>query len=348
MEKRAVTDKQFTETKIPKLNYIKPVVGEKSVSEIVAEIKNETWPDTLEMDITEYVREVSPNQFAPIMKKLIQSRPVIYDPVFVERSVRRSKNQPNINKSLPATVVFFPEDTIINGQKIESNTYILIDRIHGMVIDRYLGKTVKIANVVNFKKDLGSDELKLYRLGNLLNDVEIELQPLVDDAIKMELYRLMDKRISEGKEGKPSDEERKSFLRDYSQINVHQWSIWVANHTSGGRSAPYIKYSTAERKVYHEELKDRKSYEDWVISTPSTIMSYSGETLGRVLIECCTNETRKLLMPLYASNDSQFKKLKEGKIQKKIENRFKELKEFYYMEEMEFIIMKFQSDSEEF
>ena len=187
-----------------------------------------------------------------------------------------------------------------------------------MVIDKCRGD-----NLADKCYDLDSDELKLYRLANLLNKVDDEVQPLEDDAIKNEIYRLMDRRVSAGKEAKPSDKERQSFFVDYPQINDRQWTNWVANHTSGGRKDPRIKYSPDELQAFHQSLKNMQQYDDYVITQPTTIRSWNGEALGRAMIELSEDVTgtRKLLMPLYANNDTQFKQLDEGKIQKKIEEK---------------------------
>ena len=308
-------------------------------AQIAEMIKSGKWKSIEKMNIDDFVYEVSPNEYEPFMKSIIQSRPETYDPTFVERAVRRSKA--GINNSKSATVVYFPETSVINGEEIESNSFRLIDRTHGMVIDKYLGKKEKIANVVNFKHDLGSNELKLYRLANLLNKVDDEVQPLVDEAIKTELYRLMDKRVSEGKEGKPSDEERRSFLKDYPQINDRIWSNWVSGHKTGGRRSPRITYSDSALTAFHDSLKNMKCYEGWVIIKPTTTVSWSGEALGRAIIKCCDNEMRKLLIPLYANNDAQSKSLSGGKLEEKIKIKFNQLKEFYNFEEFEYVMMNY-------
>jgi len=343
-EKLAVTDKQFVETtfqRVGKFDYLnKSVSSKKSSSEIAEKIKNETWESIQEFNIDDYVSLVSPGEYAPNMDAILQSRPGTYNSEFVESKVQESLSGENYSR--PATLVFFPEDTVVFGIKIDSGTFMLIGGCHGMVIDRYLGMNKKFGYVVNFKEDLNSDEEKLNRLANLLNVVKDESQQLPLDAIKLEIYRLMDRRIAAGLDGKPSDEERKSFLEDYrGTLNDRQWTNYISNHKFGGRSAPRIEYSRPERTAYHNALKDMKSYENYVVSTPSTVISWSGETLARAMVECCDTDTRKLLMPLYARNIDQVKSLETGTILKKITTRFAELKEFYHMEEMKFIIMKY-------
>ena len=313
--------------------------------EIAEAIRLNKWSSTENMDIDNFVYEVTPNEYAPIMDAIIQSRPETYNPDFVKRQVRKSKA--GINVSSPATVVYFPDEAIVNGDEIDSNSYRLIDRTHGMVINKYLGKSKLNAYVVNYKHDLESNELSIYRLANLLNRVDNEVQPLSDEAIKLELYRLMDKRIAKGKDGKPSNEERKSFLKAYPQIDDRVYTNWVSNHTSGGRRDPIIKYSLAELQAFHGQLKNMNCYDGWVIISPTTTASWSGEALGRAIMQCTDKEKKKLLIPLYASNVAQAKLLKkkpDGSIsdfEKKIKDKFFKIKEFWGFEELEYILMKF-------
>ena len=313
--------------------------------EIAEAIRSDKWSSTEMMKIDNFVYEVTPNEYAPIMDAIIQSRPETYSPDFVKRQVRKSKA--GINVSLPATVVYFPDAAVVNGEEINSNSYRLIDRTHGMVINKYLGNSKLIANVVNFKYDLRSNELLIYRLANLLNRADYEVQPLLDEAIKLELYRLMDKRIAEGKEGKPSDEERKGFLSAYPQIDDRVYTNWVANHTSGGRRAPIVKYSQDELQAFHDQLVKMNHYDGFVIIAPTTTASWSGEALGRAIMECNRAEKRKLLIPLYASNATQANRLKKkpdgsmSDFESKIKTRFSELRTFLNFEEFEYILMKF-------
>ena len=326
----------------------KSISSNPTPSDIAFIIKSEKWENIEEMNIDNFVYEVSPKEYAPKMDSIIQSRTYTYNPEFVERQVRKSNA--GFYFSEPATIVYFPEETVIDDQVIPSNSYRLVDRTHGMVIDKYIGKTKKTCNIVNFKHDLDSDVLSIFRFANKLNETVIELQGLEDDAIKNEIYRLMDQRISEGKEAKPSDKERQSFFDDYSQIDDRQWSNWVSNHTEGGRRAPNIQYSKDELQVFRNALIQMKQYEDYIIPMPTTVKSWSGEALGRAISECCEGYTdsdgkrvkpKKLLIPLYASNWKQYEDLKDGKMEKRIKSKFKELKDFLEFDALEHTMLKY-------
>ena len=79
--------------------------------EIAEAIRLNKWSSTEKMDIDNFVYEVTPNEYAPIMDAIIQSRPETYNPDFVKRQVRKSKA--GVNVSCPATVVYFPEEAVV-------------------------------------------------------------------------------------------------------------------------------------------------------------------------------------------------------------------------------------------
>jgi hypothetical protein len=326
-----------------KVNSSNPTPGD-----IAFMIKSEKWGNIEEMDIDNFVYEVSPKEYAPKMGSIIQSRTYTYDPGFVERQVRKSNA--GFYFSEPATLVYFPEETVIDDQVIPSNSYRLVDRTHGMVIDKYIGKTKKTCNIVNYKHDLNSDPLSIFRCANKLNETVIEQQGLEDDAIKNEIYRLMDQRISEGKDAKPSDEERQSFFDDYPQIDEAQWRLWVSYHTTGGRRSPNIQYSKDELQATQEQLKKFKQYEGYVILAPRTIKAWTGEAIGSAVWECCEGwvdgegkkvQPRKVLIPLYASNQKQCEDLKDGRIEARIKSKFKALEKFLKFDALEYMLLQY-------
>ena len=326
----------------------KSISSNPTPSDIAFIIKSEKLENIEEMNIDNFVYEVSPKEYAPKMDSIIQSRTYTYNPEFVERQVRKSNA--GFYFSEPATIVYFPEETVIDGELIPANSYRLVGGVHGMTTDKYMGETNKLCNIVNYKHDLDSNEGKLFRLGNCLNIVNKEEQGLENGALKNEIYRLMDKRISEGKEAKPSDKERQSFFDDYSQIDDRQWSNWVSNHTEGGRRAPNIQYSKDELQAFRNALIQMKCYEGYIIPMPTTVKSWSGEALGRAISECCEGYTdsdgkrvkpKKLLIPLYASNWKQYEDLKDGKMEKRIKSKFKELKDFLEFDALEHTMLKY-------
>ena len=308
-------------------------------SEIAVLTKRGKWKDIQEMNIDNYVYEVSPNEYAPKMDSIIQSRMVTYNPELVAMNVRKSKS--GVSFSEPSTIVYFPEKATINGKVIESNSYLVIGGIHGALIDRHLGKLEKNANIINFKIDLNSEVWKVNRLANLLNIPKVEEQALENDAIKLEIHRLMDSRAEQGLDAKPSEEQRKGFFNDYSQLDTAAWSNYVSSHKLGGRREPDKVYTQAELDAFKTQLENMSQYDGYCITDPCAVASWNSAILGRALITCCNNEMKKLLIPLYAKNATQTKSLKSGKLEPKIKRQMKDLKEFLNMEDISCIIMKY-------
>ena len=312
---------------------------ELSPSKICDLIKKDSWDSFQKIVLYDYVVEVTPGTFIPNVTKHFQSRPIIHSPEYVQKKVTESKN--GITYREKSTIVFFPEKAEINGKVIESNSYLVIGGIHGVLIDRHLGKLEKNANIINFKIDLNSEVWKVNRLANLLNIPKVEEQALENDAIKLEIHRLMDSRAEQGLDAKPSEEQRKGFFNDYSQLDTAAWSNYVSSHKLGGRREPDKVYTQAELDAFKTQLENMSQYDGYCITDPCAVASWNSAILGRALIACCNNEMKKLLIPLYAKNATQTKALKSGKLEPKIKRQMKDLKEFLNMEDISCIIMKY-------
>ena len=122
-------------------------IEEYTPEKIVDIIKASEWKHNIDFPIDRFVKKVGKNKYAVDGKYIIQSKPEAIDYDFVQRQVRRAKSGKEFRND--AVCVFFPEDTEIDGKKIEGGTYKLIDRTHGMVIDATLGYTNKSTNIVN-------------------------------------------------------------------------------------------------------------------------------------------------------------------------------------------------------
>ena len=308
-------------------------------NQIVDLIKTNNWNSVQKIAIDDYVVEVEPNTFIPNVAKHFQSRPIIHDPEFVKKKVTESKNGETYREK--STLVYFPEKAKINNQIIESNSYLFIGGIHGTLIDRHLGILEKDANIINFKIDLNSEAWMVNRIANMLNIPKLEQQALENDAIKLEIHRLMDDRVEQGLDPKPTDEERESFLKDYPQLDSAMWSNYVSSHKLGGRRDPDRVYTQAELDAFKTQLENMNQYSGYYITNPCAVASWDSAVLGRAMIACCDKEMKKLLIPLYAKNVTQTEALRSGKLEPKIKNTMKNLKEFYGMEDVSCIIMKY-------
>ena len=316
-------------------------IEEYTPEKIVDIIKAGEWKHNIDFPIDRFVKKVGKNKYAVNGKYIIQSKPEAVDYKFVMRQVRRAKSGKEFRND--AVCVFFPEDTEIDGKKIEGGTYKLIDRTHGMVIDATLGYTNKSANIVNFEKHLGSDEGKLWRLANKLNDpIKEENQGLPDGAIKGEIWRLMDRRVKAGEDATPSKEERESFLEDYAQLDLRQYSAHVSNHEYGGRRKTAKMYTKEELKAYHKDLKKDPTYEGYYIAPPAHVAAWDtaiGDALQNKKVTI--DKTNKILLCFHSTSAAQTKKMESNFYKNKIENRLNELKIRFSIDEFKYCFMDY-------
>ena len=243
-----------------------------SPNEICQLIKTDSWRSVQKIVLDDYVIEVEPSTFIPNVTKHFQSRPIIHNPEFVQKKVTESKN--GVTYREKSTIVYFPEKATINSKVIESNSYLFIGGIHGILIDRHLGKLEKDANIINFKIDLNSEVWKVNRLANLLNIPKVEEQALENDAIKLEIHRMMDSRAEQGLDAKPSEEQRKGFFNDYSQLEPAAWSNYVSSHKLGGRRDPDRVYTQAELDAFKTELENINSRKERHTEDDKIVIKY--------------------------------------------------------------------------
>jgi len=95
----------------------------------------------------------------------------------------------------------------------------------------------------DFEKDLKGKESLLRRLGNLLNKEEVERNSTSRDDVKAELYDIMDERIAEGKDAKPSDDEIDELISLYPFVDRRSIGQWISYHQTGGTRRPLKTYS---------------------------------------------------------------------------------------------------------
>ena len=316
-------------------------IEEYTPEKIVDIIKAKKWEHNIDFPIDRFVKKVGKNKYAVDGKYIIQSKPEAIDYDFVQRQVRRAKSGKEFRND--AVCVFFPEDTEIDGKKIEGGTYRLIDRTHGMVIDATLGYTDKSTNIVNFEKHLGSDEGNLWRFANKLNDpIKEEDQGLPDGAIRDEIHRKMDRRVKDGEDATPSKEEREGFLNAYAQLDIHQYSAHVSNHEYGGRRKTTIMHTKEELKAHHKDLKKDPTYEGYYIAPPAHVAAWD-TAIGNALQnkEVTIDKTNKILMCFHSTSAAQTKKLESNFYQNAIEKKLDELKIRFSIDEFDYCLMDY-------
>ena len=256
-------------------------------SEIATAIKKGIWKDTQEFDVLDFLKKVGPNdEFVPNPEKMLQIRHIQISWGFVNKAVTKIEttgDKSGLDKK--GTVIFFPDDAEYEGIKIRAGSFCIADGSHGTLISQRVDELKKEYYLVNFKHDLDSNVLKLKRLANKLNEMFEESQGIDDNDIRNEFWSLMDTRIDNGEDAKPTREQQDDFLNDYPQINQPTLTNWMSHHKEGGRRAATIQYTDNELDDFKIELGNMEAYKDYTILQPMVLNAWNDKALARVIID---------------------------------------------------------------
>jgi len=302
-------------------------------SEIAKMIKEGTWADLQEFNVLDFLKKSGPDEYVPNPEKMLQVRKIQINFDFINRQVTKVETTGDRSGlDTKGTVVFFPDDTEYEGIKIRAGSFCVIGGAHGTVISYRVDELKKEYYLVNFKHDLDSNILKLKRLGNKLNETFNENQGTENDDIKFEFWSLMDSRVENGDEAKPTREEQDDFLNDYPQINQPTITNWMAHHKEGGRRAATIQYSDKQLDDFKVTLSNMECYKDYTILQPMVLGAWNDKALARVIIESerglnqkpldARQGRKKVLVPLWAKSATDMQRLEKGDIQQKIEDNY--------------------------
>ena len=272
-----------------------------------------------EIDITQFFTKMSNGEYVPDMSKRIQVRNRDRDVDFVERTVNKIIKTGDKSKLSTLTTVFFPK----------SNTVKLLNGNHTAEIELGIGMTKAPANSINFDTELGGKMSLARRLGNLLNRQEVEKTSTSADDVKGELYEIMDERIADGKDAKPTEDEIEELIELYPFVSRKTIGQWISYHGQGGsRRAPLKSYSAEELKQQKVFYTKQRKYRDYVILAPRTLGAWESTGVAQSFIQCKNENKTKVLVPFYCASVAESEKLEKGE-DKRIEKFYKELGEYY-------------------
>ena len=272
-----------------------------------------------EIDILPYFIKLADGSYVPNPKKRIQVRERDRDVDFIERIVNKVNQTGDRSKLSTLTTVYFPEEDetkLLNGN-------------HTVEIELLLGMQKAKAVNLDFVKDFGGKMSLVLRLGNLLNREDVERNSTSSADVKKELYEIMDERVADGKDAKPSDDEIDDLIAVYPFITRPTIGQWISYHaTAGSRRAPLKSYSKGELKLQKEFYSKQRKYKGYVILEPRTIERWDNTGVSQAFINCKNENTTKVLIPFYCDSVAQSEKLEKGE-DAKITNFYKELGEYY-------------------
>ena len=316
-----------------------------TIEEIVSSIKDGTWSSVeKDFDLLQFMKQTLPNQYMIDDKKRLQVRHKTIDNDFVNRQVNKVRSTDDKSCLERPVIVFFPEEAIYEGDKIPGDSYMLLDRNHGVMIMVELNIHNYDCYVLNFKVDLKSSVSKLRAVGNGLNQTFKESRSVENNDIKLEYWAKMDEKIiSDGPEAKISDEEKKDFAERYPQINSATIGNWDAHHEFGERRKPTKMWSGQELDQQFRKYDNMTAYEDYEVFSPVGMKNWDGEVMGKVLLRLMKEASKKALVILYATTVAQAKGINDdtGRYSKtRITKIFNNLKEYYDLEAIDVIFLR--------
>ena len=289
-----------------------------NLTKLVKDIESGNRP-TNDINITQFFTKLNNGEYVPDMSKRIQVRNRDRDVDFVERIINKIIKTGDRSKLNPLTTIFFPK----------TNTVKLCNGNHTVEIELGVGMTTAPANSVNFDTELDGKMSLARRLGNLLNREEIERNSTSADDVKGELYDIMDERLADGKDAKPSDDEIQELIDLYPFVSRATIGQWISYHNQGGsRRAPLKSYSAEELKQQRVFYTKQRKYRDFIVLPPRTLGAWESTGVAQSFIQCKNENKTKVLVPFYCASVAESEKLEKGE-DVKITNFYKELGEYY-------------------
>jgi hypothetical protein len=295
--------------------------------EISNAIKSGTWSNIeKDVDLLQFVVKPTPDTYNINVNRSLQVRLSTLNLEFIDRQVKKVQNTGNKTGLKMPVLVYFAKEVEYEETVFPSDSFALLDRNHGVLIRVNCDIFTSDCYVINFDDDLDSKLSNIRTLGNLLNLVFEESQSTSIDNIRTEYHQLMDERVDNGLEASPSSEENALFISRYQFINSASLANFVGGHKTGGRRKP--TWVPTEVDKMNAETNIKKRYSEWLVMSPRTCASWSGEASGAATWDTINKINDKVVFIFYAKTKAQ----EEKTYQDKIETKFKGWAERYHLE----------------
>jgi len=315
-----------------------------TIEEIVSSIKDGTWSSVeKDFDLLHFMINTMPGLYIINDKKRLQVRHKTIDNDFVNRQVNKVRSTDDKSCLERPVIVFFPEETIYEGDKIPSDSYMLLDRNHGVMIMVELNIHNYDCYVLNFKVDLESSVSRLRAVGNGLNQSFKETRSVENNDIKLEFQAKMDEAMTSTGDAKLSEEVKKDFGKRYPQLNSATIGNWQSNHAFGERRKPTKEWSGQELDQQFKKYDNMTAYEDYEVFPPTGMKNWDGELMGRIMLRLMKEASKKALVILYASTATQARGINEDTgaySTTKIKKIFNNIKDYYNLEAIDVIFLR--------
>lgn len=196
---------------------------------------------------------------------------------------------------------------------------------HTLEVEQLLGWTETDAYSVDFNKDLGGVLSNVTRLGNLLNQHEVNRESVSLDDIKKEFYQ----RIEENGE-KLSDAQKREFIAVYPEVTMHTIGNWQAYHAEvGGRKKPRQTYTPKQLADIAKSFGYMQRYAGYAICMPRTLGSWRDTGYSAAFTAMLDKGVKKALVVLHCETSTMVENWKNGKIKNTISEEYAKMNQHF-------------------
>ena len=280
---------------------------------LVAEkIKSGQWA-TEQVKIAQFFTATVTGELIPDPETRIQVRQIIRDLDRVNSIYNKVSQTKDLSKLEPLTIIRYPDgsEKIANGN-------------HTVEVEAMLELEEVQAHIVDYVKDLGGKHSSALRLGNLLNQHDVDRKSVSNEDIRKEFDQLIDETGS-----KLTDAQKKEFAQIYPEISTYTLGQWESRHDAvGGRRKPLMTYTEQQLEDLARAYGTLEKYAGYAICKPRTLRAY-WDTGSSAAVDAMMNKgVRKVLIPLYCESDAAVQNWKKGKIKETIAKKYAKVGEF--------------------
>ena len=284
-----------------------------SADKVAEKIKSGQWA-TEQIKIAQFFTATVTGELIPDPETRIQVREIIRDLDRVNSIYNKVCKTKDLSKLEPLTVIRFPDgsDKIANGN-------------HTVEVEAMLELEEVDAHIVNYVEDLGGKFSSALRLGNLLNQHDVDRKSLSIADIKKEFLQFID-----DNGGKLSKEQKQDFAKVYPQVTPHTLGQWESHHEDfGSRQKPVLTYTPQQLSGLAEAYGTLEKYAGYAICEPRTLRAWSDTGISAAFIAMADKGVRKALIPLYCDSVAMVEKWEDGNIKETITQRYAKLSKFH-------------------
>tara|TARA_B100002019_G_scaffold101964_1_gene87932 strand:+ start:213 stop:1133 length:921 start_codon:yes stop_codon:yes gene_type:complete len=288
---------------------------------IAQKIKSGQWENIEDVNIQQFFMPTVTGELIPNPDTRIQVREYVRDIGRVNSIYNKVSQTKDYDKLENLTVVRYPSDAKI-PEKIGNGN-------HTVEVEAMLGMKKARSYIVDFEKDLRGKHSLAMRLGNQLNNHDVDRKSVSDADIKKEFYQLI-KEKKEETGGKLSKAEKDEFAKAYPQISTHTLGQWESHHEDvGSRQKPVLTYTPQQLSEIVRNLVSFEEYAGYAICEARTLRAWSDTGISAAFVAMEEKGVKKALIPLYCDSIAMVEKWENGKIKQTITERYAKLSEFY-------------------